>query len=302
MNFNQVTYFLAIIEQKNFSHAANEVFISQSSLSKQIKSLEIELGVILFSRESHKIELTEAGEAFLHFAKQFQKEYLNMMSTLSLYKIKDKITYSIKMGTIPILCCHDIIQRINLESINENINIDLLEREQSELVKMLDRNQIDFAVLRTDYLFPDEYDFIQLVTEKIGIVCSIKHPLATKEKLRLQDLKNESFLLLNNTSSLYNLAVDACKNAGFSPKVNYVTSRHELLLAMVNDKLCLTMLPMSLLDLENRQSLKFIPLEDTIISNIAIVRRKDLKNNKKVQFFESALKEYLQDHDLFNIE
>ena len=61
MNFDQLKYFLTIVKTGSFSEAADEMFISQSSMSKQIKALEHELGIDLFKREHSKIYLTSAG-------------------------------------------------------------------------------------------------------------------------------------------------------------------------------------------------------------------------------------------------
>lgn len=65
MNFNQLRYFVAIVKHGSFWSAALEEYISQSSLSKQIKALETELGVVLFNRTGNKITLTEAGQCFM---------------------------------------------------------------------------------------------------------------------------------------------------------------------------------------------------------------------------------------------
>ncbi len=292
MDFNQIMYFLAIVEQGSFSNAAYNVFISPSSLSKQIKALEVELGVRLFSRENYKIELTEAGNAFLPFAKNITQEYSNMLAGLtSLNNLNDSIL-TIKIGTIPILCCRSIIDKLaNLEYKNQNFHLDLLEREQSELTKLLDSKQIDFAIARIDYLSGESFDFIPLETQEIGVVCPVNSRFSSKLVVGLQDLKNEPLLLLNNTSSLHRLCIESCKNAGFSPKINYLSSRHEALLAMVNTGSGLTLLPRSLLDPQHKKNLIYIPLKEKIYSTIAIIRRKDMKLNKKTESFLAIIRE-----------
>ena len=68
MELKQIRYFLAIVEVGSFSVAADELYISQSSLSKQISALEKELGVRLFDRSKRQIALTAAGEACLKHA------------------------------------------------------------------------------------------------------------------------------------------------------------------------------------------------------------------------------------------
>ena len=72
MEIRQVEYFLSIVKTGSFSEAADEHFISQSSLSKNIIALEKELGVSLFDRSKRKVFLTDAGEVFLEHARKDQ--------------------------------------------------------------------------------------------------------------------------------------------------------------------------------------------------------------------------------------
>jgi DNA-binding transcriptional LysR family regulator len=84
METRQVQYFISIVEAGSFSAAADELYISQSLLSKQIMALEKELGVTLFDRSKRKISLTDAGEAFLKHARKLNSAYKNMSVELRL--------------------------------------------------------------------------------------------------------------------------------------------------------------------------------------------------------------------------
>lgn len=77
MNTDQLEYFLAIVKYKSFTKAANEMFISQSSLSKKIKALENELGIELLNRGKSIIELTHAGKEVYDFAQSFLKNTIS---------------------------------------------------------------------------------------------------------------------------------------------------------------------------------------------------------------------------------
>jgi LysR family transcriptional activator of glutamate synthase operon len=296
MTFNQIMLFLAIVDQKNFIRAADNMFISQSSLSRQIKAIEDELNVTLFYRDSHQIELTEAGKTFLPFAIKFSKNYSDMVYNLSFHTNTHKSIITIQIGIIPILGYSSLINQLtNLELNNQNITINFIEREQSELLKMLDSNQIDFAIIRIDYLSPDNYDFTPLATEKIGVLCSVKYQPASKKPLDLHDLRNEFFVLLNSTSGLYKLYIEVFRSAGFTPKINYESSRHEILLAMVNNSTNLTLLPQNLLNTEYRRKIKYIPLKQYITSTIALVNKKAPANSQKVNTFQTIIKEYFKE-------
>ena len=101
MTILQVKFFLAICEFGGFSAAADEMYISQSSLSKQIKSLETELGLPLFLRSNNKVSLTPGGEMFLTYARIFVNTYSDMVAHLSGLS-KDIVTENIYLSLIHI--------------------------------------------------------------------------------------------------------------------------------------------------------------------------------------------------------
>ena len=82
MEIKQVQYFLTVAEAGSFSVAAEDLYISQSSLSKQIIALEKELGIPLFDRSKRKIALTPAGETYLKHARNIHAEYQVLMTDL----------------------------------------------------------------------------------------------------------------------------------------------------------------------------------------------------------------------------
>ena len=83
MTFEQIKSFLAIVKYNHFTLASQELYISQSSISKHIKSLEKELGVELFNRQHRSVRLTEAGEEFYKFASKSMTNYNNILFFLS---------------------------------------------------------------------------------------------------------------------------------------------------------------------------------------------------------------------------
>ena len=78
MTFEQLKSFLAVVKHNHFTLASQELFISQSSISKHIKSLEKEIGIELFKREHRTITLTPAGKEFLEFARKNAKEFVQI--------------------------------------------------------------------------------------------------------------------------------------------------------------------------------------------------------------------------------
>lgn len=101
ITIEQIQYFLSIKKYNGFSIAANELCISQSSLSKQIKALEKELDTILFDRTSRITTLTPAGEDFAIYAEKFLADYNNIILNMKKHSISKK--YTLKIGTIAVL-------------------------------------------------------------------------------------------------------------------------------------------------------------------------------------------------------
>ncbi|MCH3996348.1 LysR family transcriptional regulator [Lactobacillus sp.] len=87
MDLNQLQIFLQVAQQSSFDRVANQNYVSQRAVSRQVKRLEEDLGVELFERKSNRILLTRAGE---YFAQRIQDNIDNLNETISVMKTKDK--------------------------------------------------------------------------------------------------------------------------------------------------------------------------------------------------------------------
>lgn len=163
MNLNQLKYFLAIVKTGSFSNAADDMYISQSSMSKQIKALETELGIDLFKREHSKVYLTDIGAEFAKYAESTVKQHNDMLLYLDEFATKKSNT--IRFGSIPVVSSYGLSGQIadftNNYNPNISVVIDMHENNQQEVMKELFDGSIDIALIRTDYLENTEaFDFI----------------------------------------------------------------------------------------------------------------------------------------------
>ncbi|MDR0347225.1 MAG: LysR family transcriptional regulator, partial [Coriobacteriales bacterium] len=132
MTFEQLEYFLTIAQTGSFSAAAENVHISQSSLSKQIQALERELDARLFIRDAGGARLTAAGETFLKFAQKTLLTFKETRSEISQYDSVKK--QRVKFGGLPLMsACGFSFMLADFQLENINIQIDLVEREQINL-------------------------------------------------------------------------------------------------------------------------------------------------------------------------
>ena len=291
MNLAQLDYFLAVARSKNFSRAAEDSYVSQSSLSKQIKALEEELGVELFVRSPVGVSLTPAGELFLAFASKTRRDYECVRLSLARYSAgaHDRV----RLGAVPLMAAYDLDSVLaDFQLDNMDTQVDLYEREQANLLRRLAMDQVDVAILVTNNLSRDEYDWVTLVRDEIVIVCSNHHPLARTHRVALADLKDERFVLLDPQSANNTIVCDACREAGFFPNVSFMHSRHRPLLSAVNRGIGISALARGLTHTTDESAHCCVPLDSPLYMEVGLVFRKDRQltpwAEKLVDFFRSV--------------
>lgn len=279
MNYNQVDYFLKIVAYGNFSRAAENLFLSQSSLSKQIKALEDELCTRLFDRSGSSCTLTESGIIFCKYVIKLKQNHTEMLESLGTYNRKG---YKIKLGAIPILSLPTygfavLIADFQAKYINYNVNY--IEKDQQSICHLLDKQEMDFVIIRTNGIDENKYNVLNLCTDDFVLLCANEHPLAKKKSVALAELKNEKFLLLEQKSQIYNICISALRAANINPQIIYVNTRHNIILEMVAKNLGITLMPKNIIfGYEN--VLTSIEIQEKITNPVGLVSLKTVKQPK----------------------
>ncbi len=146
MNFNNINYFLAIVEEGSISSAARKLFISQQALSEQLKKLEGEIGTPLFKRSKNKLILTPAGKCFLNGSKQLVNDYESIILDI---KTIDSIRYnSISIGFPTYGCQPYIIDFINKFMVDfPQYRLNIAKRQHLDIGKNIEGVDIYFSAL-----------------------------------------------------------------------------------------------------------------------------------------------------------
>lgn len=272
MTFEQFSYFLTVAKHGSFSLAAEELFISQSSLSKQIKALESDLGILLINRKTYPITLTPAGKHFLKLVMGLTKDYKDMLFQMSQFAAYQK--NSLRIGSIPILSHYGLMTQIlRFQTENPLIRVSLHEYDQKRIWDMLQENLLDLAIIRIDMLPTDDLDIIPLMQEEIVLVCPLEHKLSRKSEASIKDLQNEHFVLVDEKSEIHHLCKAVCQNNGFDPIVSGTSTRHETLMDMIIEGFGISLIPRNLVNPEIYPQLAFIPLKEKIQSTTALVKK-----------------------------
>lgn len=231
MDMRQVDYFLSIARTGSFTAAAEELFVSQSSLSKQIIALERELGVQLFDRRTRKVTLTEAGRAFHPHAVKMDQAHVSMVADLEGYRPGAE---PLSIAAIPVIDHYGIPNYI--AAFREEypaIRLTLEKCDAAEISPALSDHRIDLAFTRAHCLDRDRHAWMKVSPDRLIIVVSVNHRLASRPVISLQDLRDETFVVLERYTAVDQIMEIVCRGAGFEPRTAHATLRNENIVAAV---------------------------------------------------------------------
>lgn len=287
MTIEQLQYFMAIVKYKNFSTAAEECYISQSSLSKQIKALEQELGGIeLFKRNTKRLEITEAGSEFLISAGKILMEHQKMINKMKQYTKNN--TTVLTVGTIPVLDHYGLTDVLfRFQDYYPNIRLNVIEANSVPLAEHFSKGKIDIGFFRDSYLPKGNFETFPLLNDHIVLVVSTSHPLAKYDDIDLLEAENENFLLSGGISDICR---NACVEAGFIPKTQILEVRNRTIKKLVANNQGVSLMMCESIKFMNDPAIKFIHLKTPVIVKLVLVVRKEAMTDAV-----STLIEYIRD-------
>lgn len=221
MEINFIDEFLTLAKVKNYLLTAEELYISQSSLSKHIIKLEKELGVKLFNRNTRSLCLTKEGEAFIPYAIKITESLSKYKKTIMTKQIKKD--NKIMLASTPQIIQYGIIEKIaQFKRNNPNGDLEIIIKPHNKLKQLLAKNEVDFIWIGEEkYKIKNKrYKTINVIRDKITLVCNKNHPLAKYNKININKIKDYEFLIQNNFSMEQNLFKKFCEKNRISPKLN----------------------------------------------------------------------------------
>lgn len=186
MELRQIKYFLKVAELLNFSEASKALFITQSTLSQQIRQLENEFDTILFERNSHEVSLTEAGQQFMRYARKVMIDVDDC--TQKMDDLKNMLTGELNIGvtfTFSPLLTETVLEFMKLYP---HVRLNVFYKTMSELMDMLQRREVDFVLAFKPTDRNDKIESHVLFNNHLSVVVSEQHPLAKRKSLTLDDL------------------------------------------------------------------------------------------------------------------
>lgn len=290
MTFEQIKSFLAIVKYNHFTLASQELYISQSSISKHIKSLEKELGVELFNRQHRSIRLTDAGEEFYKFAQKSMADYKNILSDMKKYSCEE--SSSISIGVIDTMVEYGIASLISdFQKQYPNIQVDLIERSNCKITEYLYDSVINLGFINSHYEHKNLLNLQKILNDDLVLVTSVKHNFAKRQSIDIFDTAKEKYICVNGDNYLHNVFLSTWGNLNYFPNILYIDSQTKTLLALVSENIGITLLPYNVAssyqkDFDN--SIHICNLQSPFSANIFIAQLK----NKKLSKNETLFKEF----------
>jgi len=237
LELQQLRCFAAVASELHFARAAEKLHMAQQAVSFQIKQLESELGVKLFERTTRKVTLTMAGEAFLDEVKQI---FVHLERGVDEARRADRG----ERGRLVVGYVHPMSYSVlpaavkRFRNRHPDVKVVLLESNPSGLETKLLAGEVDvaFNIKAIGQNGLPAYEWKTLSIEPMTVAVPLSHPLAGGHGVRLKDLSDESFILVNRQGNalLHDCFLYVCRQAGFAPRIVQETDNDQLALGLVS--------------------------------------------------------------------
>lgn len=241
MNLRDLSYLVALAEHRHFGRAAEASFVSQPTLSTQIRKLEDELGVALVERTPRKVLLTETGREIARRARGVLSQVEEIKAIAQ--RTRDPESGTIRLGIFPTLGPYLLPHVIpRLRERFPRLELLLREEKTEQVLHMLREGTLDAGILALP-VHDDSLHTEFLFEEPFVLAVPSGHPLSGRSRLRMDDLAEQNLLLLEDGHCLRDQALEVCHMAGAGEKSGFRATSLETLRQMVSANVGITLLP-----------------------------------------------------------
>ena len=257
MELRQLKYFVRTAQTLNFSEAARSLYVSQSTLSQQIKALEDELGTVLFQRDSHSASLTQSGAMLLPLAIQTIQDSEACKAQVN--DLKEMLTGELNIG-VTYSFSHILTETVkDFVKKYPGVKLNIFYRNMAELMEALRHREVDLVLAFKPGQPNDEIESSDLFNDRLSVIMRKDHALADRESISLEELNRHRLAIpakgLQARNALEKYICIERSNLNVCLEINEAN----ILLDIVQDNNFLTML--SEASIRGRRLLKAVPLD-----------------------------------------
>ena len=246
MSPRALRYLLTVAEYQSFTRAAEALYVSQPTLSQQIKQLEESLDVQLLDRSGRSVRLTDAGEVYVHHARRALREL--DAGKRAIGDLHDLSRGSLRLALTPIT---DYLASPLLEAFTTRypgVTLNIMEMSQEEIEQALAGDDIDIGIVFTDILSSEarsaEIDKEVLFIEALTFAVGESHPLAKKaQPLDARVLEEQPLAILRPNFALRRHIDTFCETQGIEPRIGIETNSLGVIVEMVRRGRLATIIP-----------------------------------------------------------
>lgn len=241
MNLRDLRYLVAVAEHRHFGRAAEACFVSQPTLSTQLKKLEETLGVVLLERSNRRVMLTPEGEQIVQQTQRILME-VNSLTALS-EQLRDPLGGDLRIGIIPTIAPYLLPKVLApLRTAFPNLRIQLTEAQTANISRMLKQGDLDATLLALP-LGEENITEFPLVDEPFVLAVPASHAKAGMTHVTTKDLEGEEVLLLEDGHCFREQALEVCQaHRGIESK-SYSATSLETLRQLVAAGIGVTLIP-----------------------------------------------------------
>lgn len=288
MELRHLRYFTTLAEELHYGRAAERLYIAQPALSKQIVSLERELGVTLFDRSRRRVELTPSGRLLLPEAQRLVE--LSTRLAQSARRVRDGLVGTLRLAYTGPVAESALPELLGLHHrLYPDTIISLREATTQVVLDDVRDGVFDAAFLR--WINDDtDLELVKVKVEPAVLAVPDEHPFAARERIRFAELRGQPLVMMTRDvePQLYEHALVLCARAGFSPSTVHEADSVQTTLSMVASGLGLAVVTSSA-QLTTRAGIRYLPLvEPTPSVTLYLAHRKDHISPSLAAFLRSV--------------
>ena len=241
LKLKDLRYLVAVADARHFGRAAERSFVSQPTLSAQIKKLEEYLGVQLIERSPKRVSLTVAGEEIVDRARRIVEASEEIVELAKGHR--DPLAGRLKLALLPTIGPY-LLPNVagKMRRRLPRLELMLYEYQTDVMLEKLHSGEIDVGILALPVPM-DGLESYELYREPFTVALPVNHRLASRASIKVSDLKDETLLLLEDGHCLRDQALDICSGSGIHEKQDFRATSLETLRQMVAAGVGITLLP-----------------------------------------------------------
>lgn len=293
MDIKNLKWFQEVCHCGSITKAASNLFITPQGLSKGIKSLETELGVVLLERTPNGVTLTPYGECLLRYAKPMLEHYQELCHEVKKMRQQER-------GLLRVCSAYGVFRIMGLDFVldfeqeNPGMSLDYMEYPDAYVEQEVMRGNYDVG-FGIGPIEEEQLEILPLFSSRVSLLVYEGHPLAQRESVQFSDLEGEPLILESHIFKIHDLVKKSCRRAGFEANVIYCTSGFSLCHKLTAQKRGISVIVNRISDDMSKQGLKIIPIEDSFSWEVYMIYKSKYKNYWHIKKWKSYTQKYLKD-------